>query len=68
MSDAWKHARSSAAYRGALRKVLFDACARGKLLSKAAARREAEYLLRKPHADRRLDMAQLAALREQGFI
>lgn len=56
------------AYRAELKKVLSEACARGKLLSKAAARREAIYRLRKPSVDRRLDMAQLAALRKHGFI
>lgn len=69
MSDARdERAKSSSAYQLALRKVLSDACARGKLLSKAAARREAEWLLRKPRVDRRLDIEQLAALRKRGFI
>ena len=55
-------------YRRIFREVMQEACDRGKLLSKAAARREAEYRIRKPRVDHRLDTAQLAALREQGFI
>lgn len=63
-----KSAQAKAAYLKAYRKVLCEACARGKLLSKAAAQREARELLGKPRVDRRLDMAHLAALREQGLV